>query len=142
MKILILLFCQFIFTIIVADAQVGYRTERVNRVKNITVKIIIDGKTVGTGFFISSKGHIASCFHVFTSVRIVNGTLASILEAETREGIKFKLGFDMNLVDYSEVAMKADLFDFIVLKIIENPPLNIRTIPIGSFDNLSEGENV
>ena len=67
--------------------------DRVAQIKESTVRILVNGHPVGTGFIVSKKGLIATCFHVVQHVQATaNGqtqiTHATNIEAEFNDGTK------------------------------------------------------
>lgn len=130
-KISILLF--FLIAPCISKSQ-SLTPEKIRKVKSCTLQIITDS-TVGTGFFIDSKGTVATCLHVVLNSIIYNKQV----RARTNKGDIFEL--QLSQLTDSGVA-HASAYDLIILKpkrpfISPTPFLKLNTT-----NKLEEGQEV
>lgn len=116
-------------------------TQRVNHVKNSIVKISIDGNPVGTGFIISDKGQVLTCFHVIVSALSKNSQNQIFeqhtIEAEFISGEKVQIHLD-SATDIEH----SFFYDYCLLKPVSKPVFKYEYLKLGNFKNINEGDAV
>ncbi len=135
------LFCLFLFIWSGSIAQYSLGENRIKSIKNSTVKILIDGIQSGTGFFISDKGEVLTCFHVVfsESLRIENQKIVSKIQVATQEN---------RIVDaiipeyYRHKGLdNARIYDYCLLNIpITGDNSNVSFLKLGNFNDVKEGD--
>ena len=128
MKLLILLLLPCF-----ANAQ-GLTPERVDKIKNATVRIITDS-SIGTGFFINPDGNIVTCFHV--------------IENAVRNNLKIKIQFNNgDTIDVKPIVSSQDerddfvKYDYFILEPISIIKLKFSYLKLGRFSDAGEGQEV
>jgi len=139
-----------------ADKQQSSMHERINRVKNATVQIIVNGEVAGTGFVISEDGLIATCFNVvknkqtsFHKIDITNGTIDNVSNA----GAKISSSIEVKFYDGTKLSAKVSKYlntqekihkaytkDYCILKI--KSLKKFKFLALGSFADAYEGANL
>jgi hypothetical protein len=122
--------------------------ERIERLKNSTVKITIENdNTSGTGFYFSEDGAILTCWHVIDPA-IVKDSLDRVVSFKKifildNKGNKFEFGIPMVFVNDPALNFTAVANDFCVL--IPDPKLALKVtsfLKLGNFNNIEEGDEV
>jgi S1-C subfamily serine protease len=111
--------------------------ERVNNIKNATVKIIVNGgQSTGTGFFINESGLLVTCYHV---VAAIANNPNSIYEAQFANGEKIKIGFTIvaNNISYLDNVL---MYDFILMQPVVNSKINYSFLNLGKWEDVQEGD--
>lgn len=145
MKKLLLIALIAFFAILNSHAQ-SLSPERISKIKESTVRIIIenDGHT-GTGFFINQTGMLLTCWHVIEPALVRNPTTNAIMSlkkifAITNSGEKIELGIFTPLL---KAGYKDALsHDFCILGPVIPQNHTFQFLKIGSFRNSNEGEEV
>lgn len=145
MKIIILVVrTTLVFTNCVGQIEINKTAQRIMRVKEATVQILIDDIPSGTGFFIDVKGLIASNMHVIEAENLrvdsTSGKVLSKIEIRLNNGSKRE-------VNIPEFFMRGDgykigkFYDFICL---EQKDRDFATpfLKLGDYSNLMEGDNI
>jgi len=126
--------------------QVGLdrASERIARIKESTVQIIIDSIPSGTGFFINNKGLVASNMHVIDTENLlvdsVSGKILSKIEIKMNNGAKTE-------VIIPEFFLKGEgyqigkFYDFIYLE-QKDKSLSTKYLKLGDYSNLKEGDYI
>ncbi len=118
--------------------------ERIDRLDKSIVKIMIDGKTAGTGFFVHKDGWIATCEHVIKSAlenTNDNGVINfKKVTAMLRNGEEVNLEFLTYLVNNVEGAILAKSYDFFLLKSVVLPESEIVPLKLGTWSKANEGD--
>jgi S1-C subfamily serine protease len=123
--------------------QYSLGKERVEHIKNSVVKILIDGNSVGTGFFISEKGEILTCHHVVFNDNLIieNNQIKSRIQIVKNDSVTIDVfipsyyrnkGFDL-----------AKLYDYCLLQILDKKLIkDISYLNLGKFNDVNEGDFV
>jgi serine protease Do len=141
MKKLILI--SFLLSTHLIYGQQSLGKARVEHLKNSVVKILIDGNAVGTGFFISDKGEILTCFHVVfnDNLKIENSKIKSKLQIVKNDSIVIDVFIPKYYRDkgYSN----ARRYDYCLLQISDRKHLkDISYLKLGEFNDVNEGDIV
>lgn len=120
-------------------------SERIERLNKSVVRILIDTIPSGTGFFVHDSGWIATCHHVIEPAYIRDNKTNQItgmktLYAEFRNGEKVELGIMTYLLNQGY--KDAYLYDYSLLKTQTDPKTDFKTLKIGSWSNVDEGDIV
>lgn len=136
MKYILILFLSTIYLNIFSQSLTK---EKVAKIKNATVRVIVDGNiSVGTGFFIDSKGTIATCWHVvYPAIKENKRAFIQYSSGELSEIILDpRYSSDTLLVKHSIS------FDFCIAK-LKNPPKTPTTfLKLSNFENIEEGDEI
>lgn len=114
--------------------------ERVKRVKESVVRILVNEQPAGSGFVISSDGKVATCFHVVQNLtqgpnnQVTFGFSSNI-------GVEFS---DGSRVKASPVFEQKDLVRYISrdFAILETNKTKLTPLKLGSFSEVSEGDAI
>lgn len=117
--------------------------ERIDKIKNCTVRIIIDkGESMGTGFFIDSIGTVLTCYHVIEPA-IVKDSLNRLKNLKKifiirNSGDTSEIGFSKYFLEQGQG--EAAAFDFFQL----NQLKNVKTpfLKFGDFNSVEEGQDI
>ena len=145
MKIGYLIFCSIILSIsCYCQSGINRATERIQRVKEATIQILIDNAPSGTGFFINNKGLIVSNMHVIETEHLrvdsSSGKILSIIEAKLNNGNKKE-------VIVSDFFIKGQgyqigkFYDFICLELKDKSFIS-PFLRIGNYTSLNEGDYI
>jgi len=116
-------------------------TERINKIKNATVRVIVyDGSSVGTGFFINSKGDIATCWHVIQPALTPLGVKTIFIQLNNEDTMSVTI--DTALINSIKPYQKAIGYDYCILKPTRVLKNKITYLKLGNFDNILEGQEV
>jgi serine protease Do len=112
--------------------------ERVVKIKNATVRVIIEGvNSVGTGFFVTDNGLLVTCFHVvLPAIKYKKRIYIEFNNGDTTEvGLPDIFSLDSNYVK------GVNAYDFCLLAI---KPGSRKTdfLKLGDFNAAQEGEEV
>ena len=122
------------FSLIDLKAQ-SLGSNRVNLLKSSVVRILTDGIGTGTGFIITDKGHVVTCWHV----------IEYALNSKKKLQIEFSSGEIVEaqyLTALLEGGMrKAVGYDYIVLAPI-NPRTKFSFLKLGNFSSVAEGDEL
>jgi len=116
--------------------------QRLAQIKRVTVRILINGQSSGTGFVISRDGLIATCFHVVQHVRPATGghpqiTYAPSIEVEFNDGNK--LPATVHNSCQNQGFLEALAKDYCILEVKTK---NLVPLPLGTFADVYEGANI
>ncbi len=120
--------------------------KRIKRLEQTVVKIIIDNNQVGTGFVVSEKGLIATCFHVIESAFIRDPNNNEIVDiknivAKFEDKSQVEIFVLEQFLYDGEWYEKGLVGDYVVLS-----PINSRKIfeflKLGKWSDIEEGEIV
>lgn len=129
-----------------AIGQVSLGVERVQKLKKGVVRILIDGKPSGTGFFVDKDGKVATCWHVIESALSLD-TVKKVLnikklEIELHDSSKYEYG----IVTYylKNGNRDAVAFDYCLLGTIrgKEKPKGFEYFNLGIFSEVNEGDAV
>ncbi len=117
--------------------------DRVAKIKESTVRILVDDRPVGTGFIVSKKGLIATCFHVVQHAQTtVNEqtqiTHATNIEVEFSDGTKSPATIHQSC--QNQGFQKALSRDYAIL--VVKPHKILVPLALGEFTDTEEGEEV
>ncbi len=117
--------------------------DRVAKIKESTVRILVDERPVGTGFIVSKKGLVATCFHVVQHAQTtVNGqtqiTHATNIKVEFSDGIKSPA--TIHQACQNQGFQKALSRDYAIL--VVKPHKILVPLALGKFTDIEEGEEV
>lgn len=117
--------------------------ERVAKIKDSTVRILVNNNPVGTGFIVSKKGLIATCFHV-------------VQYAQTTVGEQTQVGYATNIeVEFSDETktpaiihqscqnrgfQEALSHDYVILEV--KPHKTLVPLALGRFADIKEGQEI
>ena len=123
------------------EIEAFHMSDRIKQIKKSTVRILVNGKPLGSGFVISENGLIATCFHLVQNIQKVDTNIiinyAKSIEVELYNGKKLS-------AVVHESCLKEGLFeaiakDYCILKVKSN---DLTPLPIGSFVDAHEGSNI
>ncbi len=121
--------------------QVRLDKKRIEDLKQSTVRILIDNQARGTGFIVSSKCEIITCWHVINSAVSVDSAgkiNLNKIEIEFDNGIKQEVGIYTKLLQ--ELSNSAVLYDFCLLGVMTTPKTDFKFLKLGSFSDIEEGD--
>jgi S1-C subfamily serine protease len=115
---------------------------RISKIKESTVKVLVDNVKSGTGFFISNDGMLVTNWHVIINAKLKLDDKNRILNKfsiVTFKNDTIPVNIILNL-ENSTVIQEASLWDYCLLK----PSMKITTNPLklGSLKNAYEGASV
>jgi len=139
----IILISIFLIPIICNAQSLG--VERVKKLKESVVRVLIEDKPSGTAFFVTPEGLLFSCWHVVEPAIIRDSTTNSILgirklEIEFNGGEKVEIGIPIKLIQTKYNEMIA--YDFVVLTMNTKPKSNFSFLKVGDFNNVNEGDAI
>jgi len=119
--------------------------ERIERLNKSIVRILIDDDASGSGFIVSEDGWIASCYHVIASAFIRDSaqrvTGLRTIHAEFRNGERVRVTMLNDLVinpgNYEAVG-----YDYILMKMNDEPKISFRALELGSWSDVNEGDQI
>lgn len=136
----------FLFIIVlpyISNAQQSLGAERVKRLKESVVRILIENRPSGSAFFVSDNGLLVSCWHVIEPALIRDPATNSIIgikkisiEFSTQEKIDANIPVRFIANNYND----AIAFDYVLLKITDKPKTNFSFLKLGDFSNINEGD--
>ncbi len=126
-----------------ANKEDANMKDRVAQVKESTVRILVNGHPVGTGFIVSKKGLIATCFHVVQHVQPTpNGqthiTHATTIEVEFTDGTKSPA--TVHQFCQNQGFLEALSCDYAILLV--KPHKALVPLVLGTFADAEEGAEV
>ncbi|TSD67858.1 trypsin-like peptidase domain-containing protein [Inquilinus sp. KBS0705] len=126
----------------------GLSLERVTKIKNSTVRITIenDGHQ-GSGFFVSSIGTIATCWHVIEPSIIRDSNTKAIIGfkkifATTNTGEKIEIGIAAKIFQDTAFLNNSIANDFCILYPILRLKKSAPFLFIGNFDTVNDGDDI
>jgi hypothetical protein len=119
--------------------------ERIDRLKNSVVKILIDGQSVGTGFFVSNDGGVLTCWHVIVSALKQNADGSLFIQKKI--SVEFADGYTIPIKGFpkyiwGDESFKASVYDYCLMGTDGIPKHIVEPLKIGKFQNAAEGEQV
>lgn len=116
--------------------------QRVNQVKQSTVRIFVDGKAAGSGFVVSKNGLVATCFHVVQKIvpapnNQTQITYASTIEVEFSDGTK--LPATVHTSCQNQGFLEALSKDYCILNVNSS---SLVPLSLGTFSNIQGGDNI
>lgn len=126
-----------------AFGQVRLDKRKIEDLKQSTVRILIDNQARGTGFIVSSKCEIITCWHVINSaISVDSAGMVNLkkIEIEYHNGIKQEVGIFTKLLQ--ELSDSAVLYDFCLLGVMSIPKTDFKFLKPGSFSDIEEGDIV
>ncbi len=126
-----------------ASSQIENKSEeRVSRIKQSTVSILVNGKPNGTGFVISKDGLIATCFHV-VKMKIRSASASEGLTYAQQIAVKFANGNQISATVHSSCLdagfAEALSKDYCIL---QTDTTELLPLPLGNFDDVQEGAEI
>lgn len=123
--------------------EVGNMKERIAQIKKSTVRVLVNSQASGTGFVVSPKGLIATCFHVVQLLQPApNGqtliTYAPNIEVEFNDGTK--LPATVHPSCQNQGLLEALSKDFTILQV--QPARDLIPVTLGTFADAYEGANI
>jgi S1-C subfamily serine protease len=119
--------------------------DRIESLNKSVVRIIIDSKSCGTGFFISNDGWIATCKHVIDSA-IARDPVTKKTKCTKDIFIEFKNGEKVRvtiLKHLLDIEYPNSLnFDYSLLLVLSKPTTKFKPLKIGKWNNANEGDVV
>lgn len=119
--------------------------ERVKKLKETVVRVLIENEPSGTAFFVTQEGVLFSCWHVVEPAMIRDSVTNAIIgirnieiEFLSREKVKVDIPIDIIQKNYNE----ALAYDYVVLFLLEKPKTNFSHLKLGNFNNVKEGDVV
>lgn len=110
--------------------------ERIQKIKNSTIKIIVNGgQSTGTGFFINELGLLVTCWHVIAGA--VNNP-SSKFEAQLLDGSRIPIGLP-NALNNEESINKMIMYDFIIMMPVSKLPNKTSFLQLGNWEDAKEG---
>lgn len=116
--------------------------ERIAKIKACTVRIVVDGATSGTGFFVSTFGSVLTCWHVIEPA-IIRDSLHRIINLKPilmvlSSGEKISVG----IANYCMQKGLSDAMGYDYCLLSSSKDISTDCLKFGDFDSLSEGEDV
>lgn len=134
-RILLLIFLfVFVFPVCLPSQSLG--PKRVKKLKDATVRVLVDGMPTGTAFFVNKEGWLATCWHVVESAIVQKLPL----EIEFIDGEVVEVGFSTGLLE--NYTKQAIMIDFALLKPLTNPKTKFSYFNIGDFRSTLEGSAI
>ncbi len=102
-----------------------------------------DSISVGTGFFVSKEGDVATCWHVVASRLSVderNGRILSKIQIELNNGAKYNVGIHNYYINKGN--KDAQIYDYCLLVITDRIKSAFDYYNLGSFETVNEGDYV
>lgn len=116
---------------------------RIQKVKQAVVRIIINNKPAGTGFFVTAQGNILTCWHVvqpaFYRESVTQKIRTLPIHAELSDGKLLEIG-PINAM-FSTKNIPARAYDYCILgpmKLSQNNRYSF--LKLGSFSDVLEGD--
>lgn len=115
--------------------------ERVKKIKASTVRVMVsDGSSIGTGFFINSRGDLATCWHVINPAITTDGRVKKIyIEFNNKDTITVVINSLFNNIEHYKNAFGYDYCILSPTSLIKN---QFSFLKIGNFKNVDEGQEV
>lgn len=118
--------------------------ERVQKLKESVVRVLIDGQACGTAFFITPDGALASCWHVIEPAIVRDKNSNNIINVKRIE-IEFPNEKRLDVSIHPDLIQKAYIkavsYDFAVL-VTEKPKSNFSFLKLGDFNKIKEGDAI
>lgn len=117
--------------------------ERITMLRESVVRILIEGTAVGTGFFISEKGWVATCYHVIAPALKYDsaGVKISKIEIETYSGEKVEAGIFVPILQH-EGRFNAFVHDYALIAPKQKLKSPARFLIPGTTADFEEGDEV
>jgi len=120
--------------------------ERVAKIKECTVKIIIEGgNSIGTGFITGENGSLVSCWHVIEPAIIrdpithnISGFKKIFIQRNTGEIEQVGIPVDLINKDYRN----ALAYDYVLLGLVNKRLLPYKYLKLGDYTKVKEGQEV
>jgi len=117
--------------------------DRVAQIKESTVRILVNGYPAGTGFIVSKKGLVATCFHVVQQIQPTpNGqtqiTYATNIEVEFNDGAKSPATVHPSCQNQGFLEALSRDYAILVIK----PHKDLVPLVLGTFADTEEGAEV
>ncbi|ASV29840.1 S1 family peptidase [Maribacter cobaltidurans] len=128
--------------------------DRVEKLKRCTVRLETENKTrIGTGFFVSENGHLATNFHNVNKAIKRDSITNDILSignvwAFFDDGRKIRMGIAPHFLYEDDGSFNYDFYkkgiigDFILLFPAESTIKKFEYLKLGSWEDISEGDEV
>lgn len=112
--------------------------ERIYKLKRAVVKISMNGKPLGSGFFVSKTGDVATCQHLLDNDFYMN---PKEIEVRINDSInvKYELYPGFFREDYRFWSAASDL---IIITPKVKIPIDIQLLEIGSWSDVKEGDQI
>ena len=114
------------------------------RIDHSVVKIMVNDTVVGTGFFISQEGHIATAQHIIAKAIKIDklGIIQSFgpIRVKFSNGETIKVKHHDSLKLSNSLRFDAEAFDFYLLKTAEKPKTKIIPFSLGKWKDVAEGD--
>jgi len=137
-----LCFSLFLSFLTSALGQVSLGPERMQKLKNSVVRILIDGEPAGTGFFVGINGELATCWHVIESTMLRNSENNILgmkkVEIELYDGKKYDYGIHNYYIAGGN--KDAVIFDYCLLVPRNRKPTKFDYLKRGNFSDINEGD--
>lgn len=122
----------------------GLGPDRVSRAKESVARILIAGQAAGTGFIVSSSGHILTCWHVIAPRFMIDSASKEVkmlkVEAELVSGEIAELGIhDFLLGEGNRAAVG---YDYCLMEPTKPLKSRFSFLKLGSFENVNEGDQI
>lgn len=131
----ILLFFYLLAIPIIINAQ-SLGIQRVNHLKNSTVKILVGGKPSGTGFVVTQLGWVVTCFHV----------VEPALQTKVKTEIQFNDGeiVEALIPNYLLNAGLREAIGYDCMLLIPSKPKKVQFeyLNVGTFNDIEEGDQL
>lgn len=121
--------------------------QRVDRLKNATVKVMIQGRDgIGTGFFISETGSILTCFHVIQPALNLDdkSVIVSIqpiyVKLNNSDTLNVEIPPEYLTGKINEIAASNDFC--LLVPVDKKNKKKYTFLPLGKFEDVSEGDEV
>lgn len=139
----IILLSIFLIPIICNSQTLG--VERVKKLKESVVRVLIEDKPSGTAFFASEDGLLVSCWHVIEPAMIRDSISNSIIgvkkmsiEFSTQEKVNVDIPIRLIENNYDD----AIALDYVLLVMLEKPKTRYSFLKLGDFNNVNEGDAI
>lgn len=140
----LLLLTFLLFPLFVHAQSLG--AERVKKLKESVVRILVEGQASGTGFFVTPDGWLLTCWHVVEPACVRDSVTHEILkikkiEVEDVYGHRYLTAYMTDMVKKGVGMAKAITFDYCPLKVVDTTR-TFSYLPLGDFNDIQEGDMV
>lgn len=127
----------------VLSSQTYLDEERIEKGKRSIVRVLIDGKPSGTGFFINGRADIATCWHVISpAISVGDDGVLSINRIEIELNDKSRFEVRINRYYLGRGYQDAALYDYCLLQPVSRIKADFDYYSLGDFQTSTEGSPI